>query len=158
MHFGEYELFPSLIGLSPYPQVIRRLFNVNGSVLHCVTTASTCPWVDHTVSRLPLLTNAPYSDSLSLRIRTWILNPCPATVTRRLIMQRHAVTIRTWLRPLVGAWFQVLFHSFCSGFFFTFPSRYWFTIGLSGVFSLTGWSRRIHRVSRAPRYSGYHYR
>ena len=27
---------------------------------------------------------------------------------------------------------------------FTFPSRYWFTIGLYGVFSLTGWSRRIH--------------
>ena len=26
---------------------------------------------------------------------------------------------------------------------FTFPSRYWFTIGLSGVFSLAGWSRRI---------------
>ena len=35
---------------------------------------------------------------------------------------------------------------------FTFPSRYWFTIGLSGVFSLTGWSRLIHTgflVSRA---------
>ena len=27
--------------------------------------------------------------------------------------------------------------------FFTFPSRYWFTIGLTGVFSLTGWSRQI---------------
>ena len=27
---------------------------------------------------------------------------------------------------------------------FTFPSRYWFAIGLSGVFSLTGWSRLIH--------------
>ena len=26
---------------------------------------------------------------------------------------------------------------------FTFPSRYSFTIGLTGVFSLTGWSRRI---------------
>ena len=26
---------------------------------------------------------------------------------------------------------------------FTFPSRYWYTIGLSGVFSLAGWSRRI---------------
>lgn len=26
---------------------------------------------------------------------------------------------------------------------FTFPSRYWFTIGLSGVFSLTGWCRWI---------------
>ena len=26
---------------------------------------------------------------------------------------------------------------------FTFPSQYWFAIGLSGVFSLTGWSRQI---------------
>ena len=35
---------------------------------------------------------------------------------------------------------------------FTFPSRYWFTIGLLRVFSLAGWSRRIHtgfHVSRA---------
>ena len=35
---------------------------------------------------------------------------------------------------------------------FTFPSRYWFTIGLSRVFSLGGWARRIHtgfHVSRA---------
>ena len=40
----------------------------------------------------------------------------------------------------------------CSGFFFftplfgvlfTFPSQYWFTIGLLVVFSLTGWSRPI---------------
>ena len=27
---------------------------------------------------------------------------------------------------------------------FTFPSRYWSAIGLSGVFSLAGWSRLIH--------------
>ena len=26
---------------------------------------------------------------------------------------------------------------------FTFPSRYWFAIGLSGVFSLTGWAPLI---------------
>ena len=35
---------------------------------------------------------------------------------------------------------------------FTFPSRYWFTIGLLRVFSLGGWARRIHTgflVSRA---------
>ena len=30
------------------------------------------------------------------------------------------------------------------GVLFTFPSRYWFAIGLSLVFSLTGWSRLIH--------------
>ena len=35
---------------------------------------------------------------------------------------------------------------------FTFPSQYWFAIGLLPVFSLAGWSRRIHtgfHVSRA---------
>ena len=30
-----------------------------------------------------------------------------------------------------------------SAVLFTFPSRYWFAIGLPGVFSLGGWCRRI---------------
>ena len=34
---------------------------------------------------------------------------------------------------------------------FTFPSRYSFTIGLTGVFSLAGWSRRIHTGFHVPR-------
>ena len=46
------------------------------------------------------------------------------------------------LRPLVSVWFQVLFTPLLA-VLFTFPSRYWFTIGLSGVFSLTGWYRQI---------------
>ena len=46
------------------------------------------------------------------------------------------------LRPLVNERFQVLLHSPC-GVLFTFPSRYWYTIGLLGVFSLTGWSPQI---------------
>ena len=45
--------------------------------------------------------------------------------------RRHSLQL---LRPLVSARFQVLF---------TFPSRYWFTIGLSVVFSLGGWYRRV---------------
>ena len=49
----------------------------------------------------------------------------------------------TDLRPLVSAWFQVLFTPLL-GVLFTFPSRYWFTIGLSGVFSLTRWCWLIH--------------
>ena len=46
------------------------------------------------------------------------------------------------LLPLVGTRFQDLFHS-PSGVLFTFPSRYWFTIGHGRVFSLGGWSPRI---------------
>ena len=46
------------------------------------------------------------------------------------------------LLPLVSAWFQVLLTPLL-GVLFTFPSQYWYTIGLSGVFSLTGWCRQI---------------
>ena len=41
-----------------------------------------------------------------------------------------ATGFRYYFTPLVGV-------------LFTFPSRYWFTIGLSGVFSLGGWYRRF---------------
>ena len=34
---------------------------------------------------------------------------------------------------------------------FTFPSRYWFAIGLPGVFSLAGWARRIRAGLLVPR-------
>src|SRR5580765_3640380 len=50
---------------------------------------------------------------------------------------------RSELRQLVGSRFQVLFHS-PPGVLFTFPSRYWFTIGRQGVLSLRGWSPQIH--------------
>ena len=46
--------------------------------------------------------------------------------------------------------FQDLFHS-PPGVLFAFPSRYWFTIGRSRVFSLGGWSPHLQtgfRVSR----------
>ena len=56
---------------------------------------------------------------------------------------------------LVSIGFQILFHS-PPGVLFTFPSRYLFTIGLSGIFSLTGWAPLIHsgfHVSRATQVS-----
>ena len=42
---------------------------------------------------------------------------------------------------IVGVWFQGLFHLLVGVLFYL--SRYWSTIGLTGVFSLAGWSRRI---------------
>ena len=54
--------------------------------------------------------------------------------------RRHTTKV---LRPLVSARFQGLFTPLL-GVLFTFPSRYWFTIGLSGVFSLTRWCWQIH--------------
>ena len=65
----------------------------------------------------------------------------PLIITRRTVLQK--VRRRTFvLRQLVNTGFQVLFHS-PPGVLFTFPSRYWFTIGLLGVFSLTEWSPLI---------------
>ena len=54
------------------------------------------------------------------------------------------------LLPLVSAWFQVLLTPLF-GVLFTFPSQYWYTIGLSGVFSLTGWCRQIQTRRLRPR-------
>ena len=111
MHFGEYELSPSLISLSPppssHPEAFQRLlvrssrwcypsFNLlKGRSLGFASTPSDL---------------SPCSDSLSLRLRISRSLTLPEKVTRRFIMQkarRHSCE----LRPLVGAWFQELFHS-----------------------------------------------
>ena len=111
MHFGEYELSPSLISLSPppsgHPEAFQRLlvrssrwcypsFNLpKGRSLGFASTPS-----DYT----------PCSDSLSLRLQVSRPLTLPEKVTRRFIMQkarRHSLE----LRPLVGTWFQELFHS-----------------------------------------------
>ena len=117
MHFGEYELSPSLIGLSllpsPHPEAFQRLlvrssiwcypdFNLDkGRSLGFASTTTD---------------STPCSDSLSLRLQMSSSLTSPATVTRRFIMQkarRHTFV----LRPLVGTWFQELFHSSVRGAF-----------------------------------------
>ena len=117
MPFGEYELSPSLIGLSllhsPHPEAFQRLL---------VRTSIPC-YRDFILDKCRSLgfastadDSSPSSDSLSLRLGASLPLTLPTTVTRRFIMQkarRH-------------------------------PSQYWFTIGLLRVFSLTGWSRPIH--------------
>ena len=66
----------------------------------------------------------------------------PHAATRWLILQKARRHGARPLRLLVGARFQVLFHS-PLGVLFTFPSRYWFAIGHRRVFSLGGWSPRL---------------
>ncbi|ELY20071.1 hypothetical protein HALTITAN_3296 [Vreelandella titanicae BH1] len=43
-----------------------------------------------------------------------------------------------------------------SGVLFAFPSRYWFTIGQPGVFSLGGWSPRLQSRFLVPRPTRFH--
>ena len=54
------------------------------------------------------------------------------------------------LQPLVSVRFQVYFTPLFA-VLFTFPSQYWFAIGLSAVFSLGGWFRRIQTGSHVSR-------
>ncbi len=43
-----------------------------------------------------------------------------------------------------------------AGVLFAFPSRYWFTIGQPGVFSLGGWSPRLQSGFLVPRPTRFH--
>ena len=117
MHFGEYELFPSLIGLSPlptgHPKTFQRL-RVRASTMcyHSFTLpmGSSLGFASTTTNLVALFRLAfatdPYLKYLTLL----------ETVTRRLIMQK-ARRHHEWLRPLVSVWFQDLFHSFIQGSF-----------------------------------------
>ena len=70
--------------------------------------------------------------------------------TRRNSLTRDAKSTQSHVTPegaivlslLVDIRFQVLFHS-PPGVLFTFPSRYWCTIGHLPVFSLGTWSSRL---------------
>ena len=67
---------------------------------------------------------APYSDSLSLRLRTLKSLTSLHNVTRRSVLQKVRDRTFNVLSLLVNTGFQVLFHS-PPGVLFTFPSRYY---------------------------------
>jgi hypothetical protein len=112
MHFGEYELFPSLIGLSPLPTGHPKTFQ-----RQLVRSSTVC----YHSFNLPMGRSLGFASTTTnygaLFRLAFASAPCLkhltllATVTRRLIMQkarRHTVNV---LRPLVGVRFQDLFHS-----------------------------------------------
>ncbi len=118
MHFGEYELFPSLIGLSPLPTGHPKTFQRQP------VRASTVCYYSFT---LPMgrshgfaSTTTNYSALFRLAFATDPHLKCLTlleTVTRRLIMQKARRHPPRRLRPLVSVWFQVLFHSLIQGSF-----------------------------------------
>src|SRR5437868_8884418 len=69
----------------------------------------------------------------------------PLTITRRLIMQKasrhHALRHGS---DTLYAWGCRYYFTPLAGVLFAFPSRYLFTIGCQGVFSLIRWSGQIH--------------
>ena len=134
----------------PYPRVIPSVFNRSGfGPPRGLTPASACPWVAHPASRPRRATQVAV---LKTRFRCGSLKSLtsPRIVTRWLILQKARRHTAWVLRLLVGARFQVLFHS-PLGVLFTFPSRYWFAIGRGRVFSLGGWSPLLRAGFHVPR-------
>ena len=127
MHFGENQLSPSLISLSLRPTAHPPIFQ------HWWVRASTKYYPRFTLAMGRSLgfgsTRCDFFALLRLGFPTATPNglTLPQHVTRWLIMQKvrgHSEEL-----PLfVGIWFQILFHS-PLGVLFTFPSRYFFTIG-----------------------------
>lgn len=135
-----------MIGLSPlpaaHPEAFQRLSVRPSSLFYQAFSLAT--------GRSPSFAStppdyAPCSDSLSLRLLpsrglTW-----PERVTRRLIMQKaRCHPAAAGLQPLVGAWFQDLFHPGTPRTFHL-SLTVLCAIGLLVVFSLTGWCRLIQR-------------
>ena len=118
MPFGEYELSPSLIGLSllhsSHPEAFQRLL-VRSSI-PCYRDFNLDKCRSLGFASTPTDSTA-CSASLSLRLRpSWDLT-LPVMVTRRFIMQKARRHWHSQLRPLVGARVQDLFHSPARGSF-----------------------------------------
>ena len=118
MHFGEYELFPSLIGLSPLPTGHPKTFQrqrVRSSTV-CYHSFNLPMGRSHgfasTTTDSGALFRLAFATDPHLKCLTLL-----ETVTRRLIMQKARRHPTKGLRPLVGVWFQDLFHSLVQGSF-----------------------------------------
>ena len=134
-----------------YPQFIPKLFNAYefGPPLD-FTLASSWPWIGHSVSGLFHMTYSPFSDSLSLRLRTLIVLNLAIYNNSLDRSTKSTISRLKSLYLLVNIGFQVLFHS-PPGVLFTFPSRYYSTIDHQVVFSLMGWSPLFHTRFHVPR-------
>src|ERR1051326_7819271 len=142
MHFGENQLSPGSIGISPLPTALpsRLQPTLVRASIPCYRDFSLAMGRSPGFGSTARYLLTPSSDSLSLRLRKLCLLNRQRTVTRRFILQkarRHPLPKEIGLRLLVGHRFQVLFHS-PPGVLFTFPSRYWFTIGGKECFALGG--------------------
>ena len=105
-----------------------------------VTAPSPWAWLDHLVSGLlpatirPIQTRFPFAFPIRLSL--------PQTSKSLTHYTKGTPSPLARLRLFVCMRFQDLFHS-PPGVLFAFPSRYWFTIGRSRVFSLGGWSPHL---------------
>ena len=121
MPFGEYELSPSLIGLSLLPTVHREAFQ------RLFVRSSIPCYRDFNLDKCRSLgfasaatDSSPYSDSLSLRLGASLPLASPVTATRRFIMQkarRHSYNgAPTACRRTVSGTFSLSYSEYFSPF------------------------------------------
>ena len=133
----------------PYPQVIAAVFNRRAfGPPRGLTPASACPWIAHPASR-------PRRGTQVALLRL-AFAPAPFRLTSPRASDSLAHSTKGTpshpqrvLRLLVGARFQVLFHS-PPGVLFTFPSRYWCAIGHRVVLRLGWWSTQVRTGFHVP--------
>ena len=127
--FGEYELSPSLISLSPLatshpigfqPELVRPSIRCypNFSLL-----MDRSPGFASAATDSCALFRLAFATAPNLRFLT-----LPVTSNSPDHYAKGTRSLLAELPQFVSVRFQVLFHS-PSGVLFTFPSRYWFTIG-----------------------------
>ena len=112
MHFGEYELSPSLISLSPLPTSHPNTFQripVQSSI-SCYRNFNLLMGRSLGFASTPTdygaLLRLAFASAAHLKCLT-----LPVRVTRRIIMQKARRHHTKWLRPLVSERVQGLFHS-----------------------------------------------
>ena len=132
-----------MIGLSPLSAGHRRRFQPT-----CVRPSTgSYPRFSLPTDSSPGFASAARDSSRPVKARfrsgSLSVNLAPRQRLAGSFYKRHAVTTKKLLRLLVGARFQVLFHS-PPGVLFTFPSRYWYAIGQTGMLRLTQRSGLIH--------------
>ena len=112
MPFGEYELSPSLIGLSllhtAHPEAFQRLLVRASIPCYRDFTLAMCRSLGF--ASTPTDLNGLFSLAFTAVARLRRLTS-PVMVTRRFIMQKARRHMNIMLRPLEGDWFQGLFHS-----------------------------------------------
>ena len=119
MHFGEYELSPSLISLSPLPSVHPKAFQR----LPVRSSSWFYPTFNLTKGRSLGFASTPSDYSALFRLafasahETLHLLTLPEKVTRRFIMQKARSHSSWLLLPLVGRRVQGLLHSSVRGSF-----------------------------------------
>jgi hypothetical protein len=154
MHFGEYQLFPGLISLSLLSTAHPRSFQPSS----VRASSRLYPAFTLAMDRSPGFGSDPRDYTALFGLAFASATPLRLNLATKINSLTHyakgtrsdRAQAPSVLPPLVGERFQVLFHS-PPGVLFTFPSRYWFTIGRRGVFSLGRWSSRIPTGFHVPR-------